>query len=211
LEILNNIIKKINKIKKDSIINLIDKRIKEFEKINKKSTKEWFSELCFCLLTANWQAKKSIDIQNKLKYKGFCSTEKNKLYEFLKEQGHRFYPQRTEYIVLAREHKNIKSVLNGMDDFTAREWIAQNIKGLGYKESSHFLRNVGYKNLAIIDRHIINLLFENNLIENNNLSLTKKRYLEYENILDSISKKVNLNQAKLDLVLWYIKTGQVLK
>jgi N-glycosylase/DNA lyase len=198
-------------LKKEPVMNLINKRAKEFENFGKKSTKYWFSELCFCLLTANWQAKKAIEIQNKLGYEGFCFTDKDALYDYLKKEGHRFYPQRTDYIVLAREYKNIKAILKEKDDFTARDWIAQNIKGLGYKESSHFLRNVGFKNLAIVDRHIINLLFENKLIENNNLSLTKKRYLEYEKILEKISKKVEMNQAKLDLVLWYTKTGQVLK
>ena len=57
------IIKQINILKNSEIKSVIDKRINEFKELNKKSDKEWFSELCFCLMTANWKAKESISIQ----------------------------------------------------------------------------------------------------------------------------------------------------
>ena len=77
------------------------------------------------------------------------------------------------------------------------------------KESSHFLRNVGFKDVAIIDRHILNLLKENGYIGDE--PLNKKRYIEYESILGGLGKELGLDQARLDLYLWYLKTGKILK
>ncbi|MHA2326793.1 MAG: 8-oxoguanine DNA glycosylase, partial [Promethearchaeota archaeon] len=91
-----------------------------------------------------------------------------------------------------------------------RDWIVKNIKGIGYKEGSHFLRNIGYNNLAIIDFHIIDLLVKSHLIEKPK-TLTKKKYLEIEELLKLIGKKLKLNLAELDLYLWYTETGKVLK
>jgi len=74
------------------------------------------------------------------------------------------------------------------------------------------LRNIGYKNLAIIDFHIIDLLVRYGLIEKpRNKSLTPKRYLEIENALKKISKKTGLHLGELDLYLWYLETGKILK
>lgn len=81
------------------------------------------------------------------------------------------------------------------------------------KEASHFLRNIGYKNLAIIDFHIIDLLVKENLIkfDRKKKSLTKNKYLEFEKILKNLAEKCQVNLAELDLYLWYLETGKVLK
>jgi N-glycosylase/DNA lyase len=91
-----------------------------------------------------------------------------------------------------------------------REWLVNNVKGLGMKESSHFLRNIGYKDLAIIDFHIVDLLEREKLIERPK-TITPKKYLEIEQILAELGKKTNLNLAELDLYLWYLETGKILK
>ena len=91
-----------------------------------------------------------------------------------------------------------------------REWVVKNVKGIGYKEASHFLRNIGYKNLAIIDFHIVDLLVKYDLIEKPK-SMTKKKYLEIENVLKQLGRELHLDMAKLDLYLWYKETGKVLK
>ena len=91
-----------------------------------------------------------------------------------------------------------------------REWIVKNVKGLGYKESSHFLRNIGFQDYAIIDFHIVDLLVKHDLIEKPK-TMTKSKYLEIEKILKEIGEKLELNMAQLDLYLWYLETGKVLK
>ena len=41
--------------------------------------------------------------------------------------------------------------------------------------------------------------------------LKNKKYLEIENLLRRIARKLNLNLAELDLYMWSVKTGIVLK
>ena len=192
------IIKKINQLKQSEIKNKIDERIKEFENLG-KNQENLFSELCFCLLTANFQAEKCIEIQEEMQ-KDFSNLELEKLKYKLKEKGHRFWPQRAERICLAR-NKEIKK---------ERDWLVENIKGLGMKEASHFLRNIGEKDYAIIDFHILDLLEKENLIKKPK-TLTKAKYIEIENKLKEIAEKTNLSLAELDLYLWYLETGKVLK
>ena len=80
------------------------------------------------------------------------------------------------------------------------------------KEASHFMRNVGFKNVAIIDFHISDLLVKEKLIPKSEAkSLSKNQYLKIENILRQIAQKAGLNLAELDLYLWYMETGKVLK
>ncbi|MEM2975891.1 MAG: N-glycosylase, partial [Candidatus Bathyarchaeia archaeon] len=99
---------------------------------------------------------------------------------------------------------------NTLDEIALREWLVKNIKGIGYKEASHFLRNIGFTNLAIIDFHILNILTRHKLIKKPK-TLTRKNYLEIEQTLKNIAEKLNLTLAELDLYLWYIETNKILK
>jgi len=59
-----------------------------------------------------------------------------------------------------------------------REWLIRSIRGIGYKEASHFLRNIGLgENLAILDRHILKNLKFFGVIEEIPASLPKKNIL----------------------------------
>lgn len=207
------LIQKIENLKSSDIKNIVNSRMNGFESIGIQPSSEIFKELCFCFMTANFSAAGGIKIQNEIN-NGFLNLPEQELARKLSELGHRFPNARANYIVLARPHKDsIKQTLQNIrDERKAREWIVDNIKGIGMKEASHFLRNIGYKNLAIIDFHIIDLLVKNNLIEKpKNKSLTPKKYLEIENVLKKIAKRVNLNLGELDLYLWYEETGKILK
>jgi N-glycosylase/DNA lyase len=205
---MKQLIKKIEELRNSKDKYLIDKRLKEFLILNKKGNKEWFFELCYCLLTSNWKAKESIEIQKKLIPDGFLNWNENRLAQFLKKSGHRFWPQRADRIVLARRYENIKDIL--MNEKDKRAWLVKNIKGLGMKESSHFLRNVGIFDFAILDRHIINSLIDNRIISSHK-TLTSKKYIEIEQKMAQICKKLNMSQGELDIYVWYIKTGKILK
>lgn len=193
---------------------IIESRISEFSSFNEKNNEAWFSELCFCLLTANSKAQTAINIQKTLGYGGFLNLEQEKLATTIREHKHRFHNNKAKYIVQARQNKGIKDIIQSIvkkeDEFKAREWLVQNIKGLGYKEASHFLRNTGHKNLAILDRHILNILASNELIERPK-SLNKKIYLENEKIFQDLAQKLETTPARPDLQLWYLQTDKVLK
>lgn len=208
---MKQIIKIIDNLKSSEIRDIVDSRIKEFENLGEKESNELFKELCFCFMTANFSAHRGIEIQNAIQ-DGFLTFSEKKLAKRLAELGHRFPNARASYVFGARSHKdNIKETLDKLEnDIETREWIVKNIKGIGMKEASHFLRNIGYKNLAIIDFHIVDLLVKNDLIEKPK-TLTPKKYIEIENVLNEIAQKTNLSLGELDLYLWYEETGKILK
>lgn len=208
---MKDLIKSIESLKNGDISNVIDTRIKQFISVKKKGTSEIFKELCFCIMTANCGAEKCIEVNDRID-KGFLNLSEEDLVNKFKEFGYRFPNIRAKYIVDARNYiSELESIINSnIDEITLREWVAETFKGLGYKETSHFLRNIGYKNLAIIDFHIVDLLVKYDLIEKPK-SMTKKKYLEIENVLKQIGRELHLDMAKLDLYLWYKETGKVLK
>ncbi|VVB70344.1 N-glycosylase/DNA lyase [uncultured archaeon] len=170
-----------------------------------------YSELCFCITTANNKATTGLLVQEKIVPRIHSLTEKQIANE-LKNLGSRFHNNKAKYLYQAKKYKNIEhSLKNFENEFQAREWIVENIKGLGYKEASHFIRNIGYQNLAILDRHVLNLMKEFKLIKEKPKTLTKNKYLELEEKLKLLAKEVKMTQSELDFYLWYMKTGKILK
>jgi len=205
----------INKLKKSPIRETVDKRLLEFKSFKDKPTEEWFSELCFCLLTANSRASSAIRIQNQIGAKGFIHSPQENIVQVIKMNKHRFHNNKAKFIVEARKFVNVKAIIQKIisekGEKEAREFLVENVKGLGYKESSHFLRNVGYTNLAILDRHILNLMIENNYLKEKPKTLNKKNYYEIEEIFNKVADEFNMTNAELDLYMWYMKVGMVLK
>ena len=207
---MNQIISKIETLKKSNVSKLIQQRINDFKKIDINSNDELFKELCFCILTANFNAERSIKIQDIIG-ECFINDSKEELEIKLKELGHRFPNTRAKYINESKKCKDtLTKIVKFHDKNKLREWIVKNITGLGYKEASHFLRNIGFDDYAIIDFHIIDALVEHNLIEKPK-TITKRKYVEIENLLRKIAKQTNLSLAELDLYLWYMETGKILK
>ncbi len=195
---------------KEKIGNEVENRIKEFEEMFKKDDLSWFHELCFCILTANTSAVMGLKVQKEISPWDLAKLDYESLREKLRELGYRFYNTRAKYIVENQKYAySIKSILLKKDKEERREWLIENIKGMGMKEASHFLRNVGYKDYAIIDKHILNILYENNYI--NDKKINPKRYIEIEKILMEIANKLGMDLARLDLYLWYMETGKVFK
>ena len=53
---MNELTKEIELLKQSKTKSIIDNRIKEFKEINRNSNDELFNEMCFCILTANYNA-----------------------------------------------------------------------------------------------------------------------------------------------------------
>ena len=195
----------------DEVRRVVEARIKEFESLKGSSREDLFKELCFCILAANFSAERSLRIVEEIG-DDLLKLSEEELAETLRRLGHRFPSSRARYIVQARRSLDeLVKILETIDDeFMIREWLVRNVKGVGYKEASHFLRNIGFKNLSIIDFHIIDLLTRYGLIKRPR-SLTRRRYLEIEGLLRRISEELGISLAELDLYLWYIETGRILK
>jgi N-glycosylase/DNA lyase len=207
------LLQEILQLKRGVVGRRVSARMGEFKFKGSGDDSLVFGELCFCILTANFQAEKSIIIQESLRH-DFESASEACLASLLRIHGHRFPNVRANFIVEARKHKpGLLAKLKSFNhDFERRLWLVSNIKGIGMKEASHFLRNTGFKDCAIIDFHIIDKLAKEGVIDKpRNKALTPKRYLEIEEKLGAICSKTSLSQAELDLYLWYAETGKVLK
>jgi len=208
-------LQKIYKIKKKEIIS----RLGEFRKcLNDKNDEEVFCELAFCLLTPQskaqccWDAIRTITNQNLL-VEGTEDDIKRKLHRV------RFHNKKARYLVGARTlflnkgRLSIRTLLKNFPDVHAcREWIVRNIKGLGYKEASHFLRNIGFGDrIAILDRHILRNLVHFDVIREIPASISRSGYMQIEQKMAEFSREIHIPLAHLDLLLWYKETGEIFK
>ncbi len=194
-------------------------RLHEFEKIWKTGTREEiFAELVFCILTPQsrgiscWAA-----VENMMKKGVLLAGDASQIAKELNKV--RFLYKKSEYIIEARKKflddskVSIKSIMNRINDgHEAREWLVQNVKGIGYKEASHFLRNIGFQqNLAILDRHIVKNLKLIGVLKEIPGSISRRRYLDIEKRMMEFSEAVHIPMGHLDLVMWYKETGEIFK
>jgi N-glycosylase/DNA lyase len=207
---MNSLIKEINLIQNE-VKEEIKKRHEEFKYIGKNGTEEeLFSELCFCIMTANWSAKGGIKAQKHIGAKNFVKLSLDEMKVKLKEVGHRFPNARAEYIVSNRWIIGSLKDLLKKDSKVARKYLAENVKGLGWKESSHFLRNVGKNDLAILDKHILKFMYNNKLIDEIPKSgWNEKKYIYHEKKLQELSDLTKIELGLLDIYLWYLIKNSV--
>lgn len=196
----------------------IQKRLAEFRQVMQWKDEEVFGELCFCLLTPQSSAKVCWEAVTALKgrsllLKGLPA----ELEPYLRSV--RFSESKARYIVEARSmfskdgNLQLKSQISSFyNPFELREWFVENVKGLGYKEASHFLRNIGLgEGFAILDRHILRNLNQLGVIPEIPASITKKRYLDTEEKLRRFATEIGIPMADLDLLFWSKETGWIFK
>ena len=132
--------------------------------------------------------------------------------------GVRFKYRKAGYIIAAREEfiddgeLDIREKIIGLGVEDRRDFLVRKVKGMGYKEASHFLRNVALsEDMAILDRHVLRSLRSLGVIEEIPRSLSRKRYLEIEEKMKDFAEEICIPMSHLDLTLWYRETGEVFK
>ena len=166
-------------------------------------------ELLFCLCTPQSKAPVCRAAINKLREKGLLHAAGGKdVSEHI--AGVRFPNNKAGYITKAQTA--FPSIYQRIVELHAqplelREWLVKNVKGYGYKEASHFLRNIGLgEQLAILDVHILRELEEMKLIEKGT-KLSPKKYLEIEEKFIGLARKLGLKPAELDIAIWLARSG----
>lgn len=189
----------------------IRRRLNDFKNI---SPDDYFYELVYCLLTPQSSAVNADLVVDSLRKENFQTRNVNPE-RFLsnKDSYIRFHKNKSKYLFeMKNNYDAIFSQLgSGSPASVIREWLVKNVKGIGYKEASHFLRNIGYRNLAILDRHILKNLVRIGVLKELPKSLTKKMYFEIEKKFLKFSKKINIPIDELDLLFWSMETGEILK
>jgi N-glycosylase/DNA lyase len=203
------------------VLPIILEREKHFEDVwNKGTDEEIFAELVFCLFTPQSKAVSCWAAVNDL-------ADKNMIFDSLARDTDiakainkvRFRNNKTKYVIEARNlftvnnKIKIKNKIRAFKDiYKLRKWLITNILGIGYKESSHFLRNIGAsKNLAILDRHILKNLKIYGAIKKIPKNLNVKIYLETEKQMQDFAKQIDIPMSHLDMLFWCKSTGGIFK
>lgn len=199
--------------------------------------KSLWQELCFCILSSNILYEQAQSATRHLAEKKFLDPEwligegnsqhilacelAKSAYLPNKKDGslskYRFPNIRAKNIVesakfIYSERSGLKQILTtAQTEIDARNTIAHHVSGVGLKESSHFLRNIGYSsNLAIIDVHIISFLRYMKLEDEPIKNLTPRKYYELENKMREIASFYGLNLSVLDNAIWhYVKSNDL--
>ena len=196
-------------------------RLREFRQVwQTASDARLWEEMVYCIFTAGASAKmglRSVEAVRPLLAKGAQQAMTRAL---VAAGAHRFPNARPAYVVTTRDYlqssfsMRLRERLNSFrDPFERRDWLATEprIKGLGYKEASHYLRNIGFKGYSILDKHIVRCLAELGVIDSPKPPANRQRYLETESRMRQFAAATGIDFDELDLVLWSIKTGEILK
>jgi len=191
----------------------IKKRLAEFSGMLKETDERVFAELCFCLCTPQSGAKRCWAAVSGLYESGaLLNSTAAHIAAVLRTHGVRFCGTKAGRIVEARKHLPIKDKIDSARPEEARGWLVGNINGLGLKEASHFLRNIGIgQGFAILDRHILKNLTALGVISEVPKSMTGKKYLEIECLMKEFAASQKIPMDELDLLLWSMETGEVFK
>lgn len=191
----------------------IQRRLQDFAEV---PPSKYFYELAFCILTpqssaANAEATIAELIRDDFFGRGFDPTS------YLRDARHyvRFHNVKAMRLLAVRD--SFHELLPLLTDYSLspeakRERVLATVKGLGMKEASHFLRNIGVRGLAILDRHIFKHLLRLTVIRAipTNAPTTKK-YLEIEQEWKRYSERVRISMDELDLLFWSMETGEIRK
>jgi N-glycosylase/DNA lyase len=204
------LLEKLNSLRGSPCERQIESRISQFRKTGSDNEARIFEELCFCILTANYSAKGGISIQNKIG-DGFLYMEEEELKLTLRDLGYRFWNPRYKFIIENRRlFGKLKDILGSdISSFEKRKIFVKEVKGFGMKEASHFLRNVGIFDLAILDRHILRVMREYNYIDDIPKTITEKTYIDFEKAFFQIADIFGKPPGILDLYIWFIEKGCV--
>lgn len=188
----------------------IGSRLSEFkETFQKADDLQVFHELSFCILSSGVGPKIAGQCMRAIEEK-LADGEEDELLGCI-EAIHKYAENASRYIVFTREYLKkehgflLKSLVSSFEDRAQRrDFFAKNpgIKGLGYMQASHFLRNLGFSGYAILDRNNLASLSELGIIGEAKYPLSKKRYIETENLMADAAGKLGMSLDEFDLLLW---------
>lgn len=189
----------------------INDRLSEFSHI---PPSDYFYELVYCLLTPQSSARnaeKAVQLLRRHEFHRASLNPESLLHQ--KEFYIRFHRTKAKHLLAVKEQfpEIHRHLTNGTASEELRVWLVKNVKGLGWKEASHFLRNIGHRNLAILDRHILKNLVRVGVLRSLPKTLTAKRYLAIEKKFRTFASHVGIPMDELDLLFWSMETGEILK
>lgn len=203
----------------------IEDRLEEFQELRDANDYRLFMELVFVILTSQTGARKAWNAVEELDEKNLLMEgNENQVAKVLAEKDVQYEESKASYIVENREllsqptlhnptnELKLKEKLDTSNLEKTREWLVENIDGLGWKGASHFLRNIGYgDSFAIISRHILDQMTDIGVLDSSEPPQNKEEYLEMEDRIEEFSEDTGIEMKALDLALWSMRTGKIFK
>ncbi len=191
--------------------NALQSRLTDFNRVPQE---DYFYELAYCLLTPQssaFAADKAIKLLQQHDFR-HCDIDPEPLLH-QKDFYIRFHKTKAKHLLRmkSRSPEILAHLAGYLPDRQLREWLVQNVTGLGWKEASHFLRNIGGRNLAILDRHILKNMVRLGILKRLPKSLTPRRYKLLEEKFHTFAQQIGIPMDELDLLLWSMETGTIFK
>jgi N-glycosylase/DNA lyase len=121
---------------------------------------------------------------------------------------YRFPKARTQQLAKARDAIAERSLSERLfeiyDPKILRQQLVKDISGLGPKQASMFLRNIGRSyDLAIIDTHVLRFMNVKNLLCRKNINIsTVKAYERAERIVVNYAEELGYPVGYMDWAIW---------
>lgn len=197
----------------------IEKRLAEFSRVKNSSDEKLYAELTFCMLTPQSKARSCWQAVEEIRKRGLLLSDDVDAVKGILRKKVRFHNTKAKYVVSNKKvfmNNGMLDIRGKFSQFDStkdlREWLIENIRGFGWKEASHFLRNIGYyDDIAILDRHILWNLRRYGVVDNLSKSVTPKRYLEIEEKMRKFCAEHGIPMSHLDLLFWAEETGEIFK
>ncbi|MCZ7554867.1 MAG: hypothetical protein M5R41_00510 [Bacteroidia bacterium] len=196
----------------DAHRDAIRSRLRDFGNVPKE---RYMYELFFCVMTPQSSAAQCALVAEELERRNFLSVEFDPAPLLRGHAGGyvRFHNTKARRLLTLRNREDeiLQLFEQNSTDKELRDILADGIDGLGMKEASHFLRNVGRTEVTIVDRHIIRNLIRLDVLEAWPPSISLKTYRNLERRFEELAAALDIPHAALDLLLWQRETGYILK
>jgi N-glycosylase/DNA lyase len=189
----------------------IQERLKDFSRV---PASQYFYELAYCILTPQSSAVNAGKAVERLRARNFYGNPFDpEPILFQKDFYVRFHKTKARLLLQLREKypQILRLLSDGRPTVLLREWLVEHVNGFGYKEASHFLRNIGHHDVAILDRHILKNMKRFGVVKTIPKTLTPKQYLKLERQFHRFADVVGIPLDDLDLLFWSLEAGEILK
>ena len=186
----------------------ITDRLADFARVPRA---KYFYEMAYCILTPQSKAEGAEKAIAELSDANFFASPFDS--SAILRKYVRFHNTKSERLIAIAHSFGVADEMlsSGILPAQERAWLVENVKGFGLKEASHFLRNIGRRGLAILDRHILNRLAECGVIEPDAKVQPAKNYFAIEEKFLEFSCAVGISMDELDLLFWSANTGVIRK
>lgn len=109
--------------------------------------------------------------------------------------------------VISAENCSLRELVDGFNDASeTRAWFVKHVPGVGPKQASMFLRNIGKSyDLAILDRHVLNYMSKLGLYSGSDHFISGlTQYRRHEAVLREHAQEMDCPVGLLDWAIWIV-------